>query len=108
VPERLSDRLAVIANGRIVAEGTVDSLREQRAGTVISFRAPPAEILDGLHTRRLEDGRVTIETDEPTRVLHDLTTRAADAGLEFQDLRVAPVSLEDIYLELTASETPSE
>jgi ABC-2 type transport system ATP-binding protein len=106
--ERLSDRLAVIANGRIVAEGTVDSLREQRAGTVISFRAPPAEILDGLHTRRLEDGRVTIETYEPTRVLHDLTTRAADAGLEFQDLRVAPVSLEDIYLELTASEKAAE
>ena len=30
--ERLSDRLAVIAAGRIVAEGTVESLREQHAG----------------------------------------------------------------------------
>src|SRR5207244_11363915 len=31
--ERLSDRLAVIADGRIVAEGTVDSLREHEPAT---------------------------------------------------------------------------
>jgi len=105
--ERLSDRLAVIADGRIVAEGTVTSLREQRTGTVITFRAPSSGILDGLESRRLDDGRVTIETDEPTRVLHQLTSRAADAGLQLEELRVAPVSLEDIYLELTASDKAS-
>src|SRR5438128_3225676 len=66
--ERLSDRLAVIADGRIVAEGTVASLREQEAATVVSFRAPPAGILDGLESQRLEDGRVTLEPNEPTRV----------------------------------------
>ena len=106
--ERLSDRLAVIADGRIVAEGTVASLREQEAATVISFRAPPAGILDALDTRRLEDGRVTIETDEPTRVLHQLTSRAAGAGVELDELRVAPVSLEDIYLKLTATDETSK
>ena len=105
--ERLSDCLAVIADGRIVAGGTVTSLREQRTGTVITFRAASG-ILDGLESRRLDDGRVTIETDEPTRVLHQLTSRAADAGLELEGLRVAPVSLEDIYLELTASDKASE
>jgi ABC-2 type transport system ATP-binding protein len=107
--ERLSDRLAVIADGSIVAEGTVASLREQQAATVISFRAAPADILDGFDgTARLENGRVTIETNEPTRVLHHLTSRAAAAGLELQELRVAPVSLEDIYLKLTASEKADE
>ncbi len=106
--ERLSDRLAVIADGRIVAEGTATSLREQQAGTLISFRAPPAGILDGLDSPRLDDGRVTIETDEPTRVLHQLTSRAADAGIELEELRVAPVSLEDVYLKLTASEKTPE
>ena len=106
--ERLSDRFAIIADGRIVAEGTVTSLREQRTGTVITFRAPSSGILDGLESRRLDDGRVTIETDEPTRVLHQLTSRAADAGLQLEELRVAPVSLEDIYLELTASDKASE
>ena len=106
--ERLSDCLAVIADGRIVAGGTVTSLREQRTGTVITFRAASSGILDGLESRRLDDGRVTIETDEPTRVLHQLTSRAADAGLQLEELRVAPVSLEDIYLELTASDKASE
>jgi len=51
---------------------------------------------------------VTIETDEPTRVLHQLTSRAAGARLELEELRVAPVSLEDIYLKLTASEKAAE
>ena len=107
--ERLSDRLAVITDGRIVAEGTVTSLREQEAATMISFRTAPADILDGFDgTARVEDGRVTIETDEPTRVLHQLTSRAAAAGLELQELRVAPVSLEDIYLKLTASDKATE
>jgi ABC-2 type transport system ATP-binding protein len=106
--ERLSDRLAVIADGRIVAEGTVDSLREHEAATVISFRAPPAGILDALDTRRLQDGRVTIATDEPTRVLNQLTSRATGAGVELEELRVAPVSLEDIYLKLTATDETSE
>jgi ABC-2 type transport system ATP-binding protein len=107
--ERLSDRLAVIADGRIVAEGTVDSLRERQATTVISFCAPPADILDDFDgTARVKDGRVTIETNEPTRVLHHLTSRAAAAGLELQELRVAPVSLEDIYLKLTASDKATE
>jgi ABC-2 type transport system ATP-binding protein len=107
--ERLSDRLAVIAEGLIVAEGTVASLRENQAGTVISFRAPPAGVLDGLEgTARIEDGRVTIETDEPTRVLHDLTSRVAGAKVELDELRVAPVSLEDIYLKLTASDRAPE
>ena len=105
--EHLSDCLAVIADGRIVAGGTVTSLREQRTGTVITFRAASSGILDGLESRRLDDGRVTIETDEPTRVLHQLTSRAADAGLQLEELRVAPVSLEDIYLELTASDKAS-
>src|SRR2546426_3608280 len=105
--ERLSDCLAVIADGRIVAGGTVTSLREQRTGTVITFRAASG-ILDGLESRRLDDGRVTIETDEPTRVLHQLTSRAADAGVELDELRVAPVSLEDIYLKLTATDETSE
>ena len=107
--ERLSDRLAVIADGRIVAEGTVASLREQQAATVISFREAPGDILDGFDgTARVEDGRVMIETDEPTRVLHQLTSRAAGAGVELDELRVAPVSLEDIYLKLTATDETSE
>jgi len=102
--ERLSDRLAVIVDGRIVSEGTVASLREAHTGTVISFRAPAEGLLASLRNPcRVENGRATIETDEPTRVLHEVTRLATEAGIELEELRVSPTSLEDIYLSLVGA-----
>ena len=102
--ERLADRLAIIAAGRIVAEGTVESLRRQHAGTMISFRTPGVEMPAFLREGgQLADGRVTFETDEPTRLLHQMTHWASEAGLELEELRVVPTSLEEIYLGLVGS-----
>jgi ABC-2 type transport system ATP-binding protein len=102
--ERLSDRLAVIVEGRIVAEGTVESLRQGQAGTVISFRNPAAELPEPLRTSaHLENGRVMVETDNPTPLLHELTGWAVTTGIELEELRVMSTSLEDIYLKLVGS-----
>ena len=99
--ERLSDRLAVIVEGRIVAEGTVESLRRGQAATVISFRNPPTELPEALRTSaHVENGRLMVETDNPTPLLHQLTGWAVSAGIELEELRVASTSLEDIYLKL--------
>jgi ABC-2 type transport system ATP-binding protein len=84
--EQLADRVAVINSGRIVAAGT------------------PAELTAGQKTeiRYRDDGRVvTVETDEPTRVLHELTSRAVAEGHELDGLEVRRRSLEDVYLALT-------
>jgi ABC-2 type transport system ATP-binding protein len=106
--ERLSDRLAVIVEGRIVAEGTIDSLRRERPGTAISFRAPDRDLPEGLiGSAILRDGLVTIDTDDPTRVLHRLTNWATDAGVDLEQLRVVPTSLEDIYLRLVEAAPPA-
>ena len=42
-----------------------------------------------------------LETPEPTRVLHDLTTWALSADTELRALEVSRPSLEDVYLALT-------
>jgi ABC-2 type transport system ATP-binding protein len=103
--ERLSDRLAVISAGRIVAEGTVESLREQLPGTVISFRRPDRDLPEGIReSPSVHDGLVTIDTDEPTRTLYRLTSWASESGIDLADLRVVPTSLEDIYLRLVGPE----
>jgi ABC-2 type transport system ATP-binding protein len=102
--ERLSDRLAVIAAGRIVAEGTVASLREQLPGTEISFRRPDRELPEGIvSSASLRDGFVTIDTDEPTKILYRLTSWASESGIDLAELRVVPTSLEDIYLRLVGA-----
>ncbi len=89
--EQLADRVAVLREGRIVAVGTPAEL---------TGRAPTTEI------RYFLDGReVVVQTDEPTRVLHELTAEALSAGRELERLTVRRPTLEEIYLSLTEEET---
>jgi ABC-2 type transport system ATP-binding protein len=59
---------------------------------------------------RDDDGAiVTRETDDPTALLHQLTSAALARGVGVKDLSVTRPSLEDVYLELTAeSNVPVE
>jgi ABC-2 type transport system ATP-binding protein len=85
--EQLADRVAVLREGRIVALGTPAELVGGAQKTEIRYRS------DG------ED--VVVSTEEPTRVLHELTAEALAAGRELEELHVRRPSLEDIYLSLT-------
>lgn len=100
----LADRVAVIAQGEIVAEGTPESLGGRAtAATIITFQSSGAD-LDGLpadEVRISENGRVTISSDTPTADIHRLAGWALERGIELADLSVTRPSLEDVYLELT-------
>jgi ABC-2 type transport system ATP-binding protein len=83
--QQLADRVAVLRDGVIVSEGTPSEL-VATSRTEIRYR---------------ENGEVKIvETDEPTRALHELTSRAVGQGRELEELEVRRRSLEDVYLEL--------
>ncbi len=102
--QHLSDRVAVIANGRIVAEGAPETLGGRTdAATSISFRLPagPVRLPAGVDATATEDGAIVIRTQEPTRTLHVITSWAMDHGVELAELSVAQPTLEDVYLELT-------
>jgi ABC-2 type transport system ATP-binding protein len=102
--ERLADRVAVIVEGRIVAEGSPAELIGRHAETAIRFRLPPEAppLPDGLDAAVPdEDGRLALTTEAPTQALFALTTWATEHGLELGELTVRRVSLEDVYLELT-------
>jgi ABC-2 type transport system ATP-binding protein len=103
--QALADRVAIIAAGRIVAEGAPADLAAQR-GTEIRFALPahaaPAE-LPRISGRVVTRGRnVEISTDDPTRDLLALTGWAAGRGAALDGLTVTTPSLEDIYLTLTS------
>jgi ABC-2 type transport system ATP-binding protein len=104
--QHLSDRICVIAAGRVVAQGTPETLR---AGTDqlthIRFELPDAVAAAALPlAAKVADGIAVIETATPTRSLNDLTTWALAHGLELPNLEVTRPSLEDVYLELTKNE----
>jgi ABC-2 type transport system ATP-binding protein len=101
----LADRVAVIAGGRIVAEGPPSTLgARDRAQARIRYRAPGDAVAfpersGGQVTR---DGFVEIRADDPVRALHDLTSWALETDACLDGLEVTRPSLEDVYLELTA------
>ena len=107
--EHLADRVGVIVDGAIAAEGSPAGLMARRAGAVVSFRLPAglpdggARLLAGVGgARDAGDGRVELPTESPTALLHELTGRAIAAGIELDGLRVGRATLEDVYIELTS------
>ena len=103
--EQLADRIAVIANGRIVAEGTPRTLggRDRlEAGIRFTLPAGVGELPAALGAELDGDGRVTILTDTPLERVRALADWALARGLDLPDLDVRRPTLEDVYLSLTA------
>jgi ABC-2 type transport system ATP-binding protein len=85
--ELLCDRVAVLRDGRIAALGKPSEL---------TGALPPTEI------RYRQNGRdVVLRTEEPTRLLNELTQKALAEGRELEALEVRRPSLEEVYLSLT-------
>jgi ABC-2 type transport system ATP-binding protein len=88
--QQLSDRIAVLRAGEIVSSGT------------------PAEVVGAAREAEIRyrhDGEtVVLRTEEPTRLLHELTAEALAAGRELEGLEVRRPSLEDVYLGLVGDE----
>jgi ABC-2 type transport system ATP-binding protein len=99
----LADRVAVIAAGRIVAEGTPATLGDRNLATArIRYRlpggVPPPGELGGV-----PDGAdfAVITSADLVRDLHELTGWALANGITLDGLEVTRPSLEDVYLSLT-------
>ncbi len=84
--QELADRVAIIKDGAILAEGRPGELGAGAARYRVTYRG-------GEHV-----------TDDPTALLHELTAAALERGERLEDLSVTRPSLEDVYLELTGDE----
>jgi ABC-2 type transport system ATP-binding protein len=84
--QHLADRIAILRNGEIAAEGTPDELLAQTRTTEVRYRL---------------NGEVVVHnTDSPTRLLGELTAGALARGEELEELELRRPTLEDFYLEL--------
>ncbi len=105
--EHLADRIAVIAAGRIVAQGTPQTLGgRDRLPATISFTLPtvitPQALPADLHARAERDGdRLVLTSQHPLDHIRQLADWALARGLDLPDLDVRRPSLEDVYLHLT-------
>jgi len=107
--EHLADRVAVLAEGRIVAEGTPATIAgREHAAAEIHFTLPAGsgvgDLPEAVRTALVgeEQGRVSLRAPATLAVLGPLVRWAEERGADLADLEVRRPSLEDIYLALTA------
>jgi ABC-2 type transport system ATP-binding protein len=102
----LAQRVAVIAKGEIVAEGTPETIAgRNRMLARIRFRPPDgAPEPPSLGQERGGEGVWELRVEDPTKPLHELTGWALDHGVTLETLEVSRPSLEDVYLEITGGE----
>jgi ABC-2 type transport system ATP-binding protein len=104
--QALADRVAVIASGRIVADGTPATIGgRDLARTRIRFALPVGCTPEQLPCAAVVDldGLVLVEVDNPTEALHSLTEWALQRHIVLAQLTVDRPNLEEIYLQLTST-----
>jgi ABC-2 type transport system ATP-binding protein len=108
--EALTDRIAVIRAGQIVAQGTARTLGgRHRAAYQITLTLPQGVVPDQLPVPSTaiqlldQTGRVLIQTDRVMQTLHALSGWALKNHHDVPDIQVRRPALEDVYLGLTES-----
>jgi ABC-2 type transport system ATP-binding protein len=110
--DRLADRIAVIDQGRVIAEGTARELKAQVGGERVEVtvaRRDDLPVAEAAFARR-GDGHVQVDAERRhlvmpaahgARLLADLLRELDAAGVELEDLGVRRPTLDDVFLALT-------
>jgi ABC-2 type transport system ATP-binding protein len=110
--DALSDRLAIIDNGRIVAEGTPRELKQQLAGETVVLkpklgaRSPDALLDELAREPYVRDARVDGETlrlavSDGTESLPEIFELLRARGVALETVSLSEASLDDVFLRKT-------
>ena len=106
--EKLCDRVAIVDQGRVIAQGTPRELKQRSAGTTrIEMRLARPETdaalkqLDGVADCHASDGVYVVHSTRVPQTIVSLVKYLEAHGNELSSLDIAAPSLEDVFLELT-------
>jgi ABC-2 type transport system ATP-binding protein len=106
--EKLCDRVAIVDQGRVIAQGTPRELKQRSAGTTrIELRLARPESdsalkqLEGVADCRASDGVYVVHSTRVAQTIVSLVKYLEANGNELSSLDIAAPSLEDVFLELT-------
>jgi ABC-2 type transport system ATP-binding protein len=109
--DQLADRIAVLDQGRLVAQGTPSELKRQMPGTHVRLRFTAASQLDAAErlfadsTRDDEALALRVPSDGGTKSLRALLDRLDENSLSAEEFSVHTPDLDDVFLALTGRST---
>ncbi|WP_406011840.1 ATP-binding cassette domain-containing protein [Streptomyces sp. NBC_00984] len=112
--DELADRIAVLHDGKIAAEGTAEELKRLIPGGHIRLRfTDPADYQHAAGTltkatRNDESLTLQLPSDGSQRELRSILDRLDSAGIEADELTVHTPDLDDVFFALTATTVPTQ
>jgi ABC-2 type transport system ATP-binding protein len=110
----LCNRVAIINRGRLVAQGTIDELRElagsSRGLLLVRILNSPSAQKDlsalpfKLESTTTENRLINITISQISESANDVIDKFKDAGLQIYEIRRLDMSLEDVFFKLTETE----
>jgi ABC-2 type transport system ATP-binding protein len=110
--DQLSDRLAIVDHGRVIAEGAPGELKQRYSGDTIAITPSlPPESLPGLEedladgpfvrSARISGGSIRLSVTDTTRAMAAAFSLLADRGIGVRSAALAQPSLDDVFLHET-------
>lgn len=112
--DQLADRISMLKAGRVIAEGTPDSLKQMLGGDWLDITLEPAADLEAV--KRIvepiasgevrldtEANRVSVPVENRTKALITVATALAESRIEPRDLSLRRPTLDEVFIHLTRS-----
>ncbi len=115
--ERLCDRIGILDHGKILAEGTLDELKQQAGEEDLvtiegTFQADAVrerlEEVPGARLLTVEEGKAVVSAGGEGRSSVDLLARVFAADFSIESISIKPPSLNSLFLNLTGRELRDE
>jgi ABC-2 type transport system ATP-binding protein len=111
--ERLCDRVAIVDSGRVVEVATPDTLRSRGTDRVYLTLADapdtaPELDVDGVLDVRLDGSTLVVTAQGGGSIAPDLLRALEYEGHDVRDLDIRRASLEEVFVDMTRTDTPAE